>query len=57
MLKLISEEGTKWSYLNGYNIFGNVVWLSDKDDIRKYTLLNEAGDKINVDIKNFLAYE
>ena len=57
MLKLISEEGTKWSYLDGYNIFGNVVWLLDKDDIGKYTLLDAAGNKIDVDIKNFLVDE
>lgn len=57
MLKLISEEGTKWSYLDGYNIFGNVVWLLDKDDIGKYTLLDGAGNKIDVDIKNFLVDE
>ncbi len=57
MLKLVSEEGTKWSYLNGYYIFGNVVWLSNEDEARKYTLLDEDGNKIDIDVENYLTNE
>lgn len=55
MYKLVSNiDGSRWSYLDGYNIFGNVVWLLDLEDIGKYTLIDENGDKINVKNEDFL---
>ena len=51
MYKLVSNiEGSRWSYLNGYYIFGNVVWLK-KENINKYTLIDANGNKIP-DIEN-----
>lgn len=51
MYKLVSNiEGSRWSYLNGCYIFGNVVWLK-KENINKYTLIDAKGKKIP-DIKN-----
>ena len=53
MLKLVSEVG-RWSFMDGYQIYGNVVWLSSIDDIRKYTLIDENGEKINVNNEDLL---
>jgi len=54
MLKLVSEVGNRWSFINGYQIYGNVVWLSKKEDIRKYSLINEKGEKIDINPENCL---
>ena len=55
MHKLVSNiDGSRWSYLNGYNIFGNVVWLLDLEDIGKYTLIDADGGKIDIKNKDFL---
>ena len=55
MYKLVSNiDGSRWSYLNGYNIFGNVVWLSNLEDIRKYTFIYADGNKIGIKNEDFL---
>ena len=54
MLKLVSEEGTRWSYLDGYNVFGNVVWLLDENDVLKYSLLDKDGNKLKVNNRDYL---
>ena len=55
MHKLVSNiDGSRWSYLNGYNIFGNVVWLLDLEDIGKYTLIDADGDKVDIKNEDFL---
>ena len=55
MHKLVSNiDGSRWSYLNGYNIFGNVVWLLNLEDIGKYTLIDADGDKIDIKNEDFL---
>ena len=55
MYKLVSNiDGSRWSYLNGYYIFGNVVWLLDLKDIGKYTLIDADGKKIDIKNEDFL---
>lgn len=55
MYKLVSNiDGSRWSYLNGYNIFGNVVWLLGLGDIGKYTLIDADGNKIGIKNEDFL---
>ena len=55
MYKLVSDiKGSRWSFLNGYYIFSNVVWLSSLEEASKYTLIDENGKKIDVDINDFI---
>ena len=57
MLKLVSEVGTRWSFLDGYQIYGNVVWLTDIEEISKYSLIDEDGNKLNVNVEDYLVDE
>jgi hypothetical protein len=54
MYKLVSEVGTRWSYLGGEQIYSNVVWMSNKEDASKYSLINNKGDKIDIDVDECL---
>lgn len=55
MYKLVSDvKGSRWSFLNGYYIFSNVVWLSSLEEANKYTLIDENGKEIDVDISDFI---
>ena len=55
MYKLVSDiDGTRWSYMNGYYVFGHVVWLTSKEEASKYSLIDKDGNKIDVDSKKFL---
>lgn len=55
MYKLVSDiKGSRWSFLNGYYIFRNVVWLSNLEEVNKYTLIDENGKEIDVDINDFI---
>jgi len=59
MFKLVSNiKNSKWSFMNGYNIFNmETVWLSKKEDARKYSLLDENGNKLDVNVEDFLVDE
>ncbi len=50
---LYSEVG-KWSFFDGYNIFGNIVWLTNKEEAKKYKLINNDGEDMNVNVKDYL---
>jgi hypothetical protein len=54
MLKLVSEVGTRWSFMNGYQVYGNVVWLMDMEDAKNYTLIDKDGNKMNVDSNDYI---
>lgn len=54
MLKLVSEVGTRWSFMNGYQVYGNVVWLMDLEDAKNYTLIDKDGNKMNVDSNDYI---
>jgi hypothetical protein len=54
MLKLVSEVGTRWSFMNGYQVYGNVVWLMDVEDAKNYTLIDKDGNKMNVDSNDYI---
>ena len=54
MYKLVSEVGTRWSYLGGEQIYSNVVWISNLEDANKYTLIDGNGKEIDIDINNFI---
>ena len=55
MYKLVSDiKGSRWSFLNGYYIFSNVVWLSSLEEVNKYTLIDENGKEIDIDINDFI---
>ena len=53
MYKLVSDVG-RWSFLNGEMIFSNVVWIDSIDEAKKYTLIDENGENMNVDTKSCL---
>ena len=54
MYKLVSEVGTRWSYLGGEQIYSNVVWMSNKEEASRYTLLDNKGEKIDIDVEEYL---
>lgn len=55
MCKLVSNiKGSRWSFYDGYQIYGNVVWLCNEDEISKYKLINEKGEEININPREFL---
>ena len=55
MWKLVSpKEEWKWSFLDGYYIFKNVVYLMERNDIYKYKLIDENGNKIDYDLEKCL---
>lgn len=53
MWKLISDYG-HWSFLDGYHIFGNVVWLMNKDEVRKYRLLDDDYNPVDINVQAYL---
>ena len=57
MYKLVSEVGTRWSYLGGEQIYSNVVWISNKEDASKYSLINNKGEKIDIDVDEYIVEE
>lgn len=58
MYKLISPiDNGRWSFLDGYHIFKNVVWLMNKSEIRKYKLINEDGNEVKIDLNTCLEKE
>lgn len=57
MYKLVSEVGTRWSFSDGYQIYGNVVWLLDKEDMWKYALIDEDGNEIDINVTECLVEE
>ena len=54
MYKLVGKPGTRWSYLGGEQIYCNVVWISNKEDASKYSLINNKGEKIDIDVDECL---
>lgn len=55
MWKLVSpKDEWKWSFLNGYHIFKNVVYLLEKDDVSKYHLIDEKGNKVDCGLEKYL---
>lgn len=55
MWKLVSpKEEWKWSFLDGYYIFKNVVYLIERNDIYKYKLIDENGNKIDCNLEKYL---
>ena len=54
MLKLVSEVGTRWSFMDGYQVYGNVVWLMDREDAKNYTLIDKNGKKCNIDVNDYI---
>jgi hypothetical protein len=55
MYKLVSEiEGSKWSYCDGYQIYSNIVWVGDKDDAKKYKLIDSNGKEIKINLEDYL---
>lgn len=56
-MKLVSDYG-RFASKDNSMIFSNVVWLTDKNDIRLYHLISEIGTKeISNDVSDFLAEE
>lgn len=49
MLKLVSEKG-RWATKGNEMVFGNVVWLLDREDASKYHLVDENLKEIKTDI-------
>ena len=56
MYKLVSANG-RWSFLNGYQIYGNVVWLSNRDEASKYTLIDDNGNKVDINVEECIVEE
>ena len=55
MWKLVSpKEKWRWSFLDGYYVFKNVVYLMERNDIYKYKLIDENGNKIDYDLEKCL---
>ena len=55
MWKLVSpKEGWRWSFLDGYYIFKNVVYLMERNDMYKYKLIDENGNKIDCNLEKYL---
>ena len=55
MWKLISpKEEWRWSFLDGYYVFKNVVYLMERNDIYKYKLIDENGNKVDYDLEKCL---
>jgi len=55
MLKLVlPKEGYKWSFLNGYYVFNSDVTLVDEDDVKKYKLIDEDGNVLDVPLEDYL---
>ena len=45
MYLLVSKSG-RWSFRNGYQVYGNVVWVSSREDAKNYKLVDEKGNDI-----------
>ena len=55
MHKLVSDiEDSRWSFMDGYYIFGKVVWLTNKNETSKYKLIDRKGNVIDVKNDDFL---
>lgn len=55
MWKLVSpKEEWRWSFLDGYYVFKNVVYLMERNDIYKYKLIDENGNKIDCNLEKYL---
>lgn len=53
-MKLVSDYG-RFANKDNSMIFSNVVWLTDKNDIKLYHLISEIGAKeISNDVSDFL---
>lgn len=53
MYRLESAVG-RWSFKNGYQMYGNVVWISRKEDAKDYKLVDERGNYIPFDLDKCL---
>ena len=55
MYKLVSPiENSRWSFLDGFHIFNCDVTLLYKDDVKKYKLIDEDGNLININVEDCL---
>ena len=55
MWKLVSpKEEWRWSFLDGYYVFKSVVYLIERNDIYKYKLIDENGNKVDYDLERCL---
>lgn len=55
MYKLVSIiDSNRWSFMDGYQIYGNVVWLGDKNEMRKYKLIDENGNVLDIRNEDYL---
>jgi len=53
----LPNEKYKWSFIDGYNIFNASVFLSNKEDVRKYKLIDENGAVIDDNAEKYLIEE
>ncbi len=55
MYKLVSNvKGSKWRLLNGIKVLDGDVLILDKFDLRLYDLIDEDGNKIDVNKNDLL---
>ena len=58
MYKLVSTKAdTRWSFLDGYHIFGNIVYLMDKEEVSKYSLVDKNFKKLDVKVDDYIIEE
>lgn len=53
----LPNDNYKWSFLNGYNIFNFSVSLLNKEEARKYKLIDENGNIIDSNVEKYLIEE
>ena len=56
IMKLKSENG-KWSFLDGYQIYEYEVVLLEKNDVKKYKLIDNNGNVIHEPTVDDIVYE
>ena len=40
--------------MNGYHVFGNVVWIGDLKEATKYALIDDKWNKLDFELENCL---
>ena len=53
MWKLVAEEG-RWASLDNSMIFSNVIWISKRKEFRKWHLIDENRNEIQIDAESCL---
>lgn len=55
---MYNETDVTWSSIEKCYSYGKVVWYTQSNGIPRYTLFDEDGNKINVNIEDcFIEYE